>query len=543
MMRGVEWIDIFIDQFKLFLREYEKFMTIFCTRLICLSVLFVLAASASHADTAVDPEDVVNGRLTRPPNIVIFYVDDLGYGDVGSYGAVGVETPNIDHLAANGVRFTDAHSSAATCTPSRYSLLTGEHGFRREARILKGDAPLLIPVDKPTLPTMLKNAGYVTGVVGKWHLGLGDGSLDWNGQIKPGPLEVGFDYAFLMPATGDRVPTVYVEDHQVVNLDPADPIEVSYKEKVGNRPTGYENPELLRYKTDRQHGKTIINGVSRIGHMAGGESALWVDEEFPDVFSSKAAAFIRANRNKPFFLFHSFHDIHVPRLPHPRFRGKSTMGLRGDAIAQTDWIVGALVAVLEELGISDRTLLIFTSDNGPVLNDGYEDQAVELLGDHRPAGPLRGSKYSAYEAGTRVPTIVHWPGSVKPGISDALASQLDIYASIAAMLELELDENAATDSRDQLAVWLGQSDTGREYLVEESVGGLSLRHGKWKYIPAMEKPRRGTNTKGVEVGFFTQPQLYDLDTDLGERVNLAAENPELVRSLHSEFERIVEGTY
>ena len=203
MMRGVEWIDIFIDQFKLFLREYEKFMTIFCTRLICLSVLFVLAASASHADTAVDPEDVVNGRLTRPPNIVIFYVDDLGYGDVGSYGAVGVETPNIDHLAANGVRFTDAHSSAATCTPSRYSLLTGEHGFRREARILKGDAPLLIPVDKPTLPTMLKNAGYVTGVVGKWHLGLGDGSLDWNGQIKPGPLEVGFDYAFLMPATGE----------------------------------------------------------------------------------------------------------------------------------------------------------------------------------------------------------------------------------------------------------------------------------------------------------------------------------------------------
>jgi arylsulfatase A-like enzyme len=518
-------------------------MITFHFRLLCLSALVLQILSACHGSQPADSAVSVNEKNASLPNIVIFYVDDLGYGDVGSYGAVGVETPNIDRLAANGVRFTDAHSSAATCTPSRYSLLTGEHGFRRNAAILRGDAPLLIPVGKPTLPAMLKRAGYTTAVVGKWHLGLGDGELDWNGTIEPGPLEIGFDYAFLLPATGDRVPTVYVEDHKVVNLDPVDPITVSYKAKVGDRPTGYENPELLRFKADRQHSKTIVNGVSRIGHMAGGESALWVDEEFPDVFSARAAGFIRANRDRPFFLFHSFHDIHVPRLPHPRFKGMSTMGPRGDAIAQTDWIVGALIKELEALGIDDRTLLIFTSDNGPVLNDGYEDQAVELLGDHVPAGPLRGSKYSAYEAGTRVPTITYWPGTVLPGTSDALVSQIDIYASIARLVGLEPGDEEAGDSRDQLDVWLGHSKIGRDALVEESVGGLSLRHGSWKYIPPVDNPRPRTSTKGVEGGFAKVPQLYDLGADIGERLNLAGQQPEWVNSLHLRLEQIIADGY
>jgi len=510
-------------------------MSICQPRPLCLLALAIQALSACHAG-APDNADV-------PPNIVIFYVDDLGYADVGSYGAVGVETPNIDRLAASGLRFTDAHSSAATCTPSRYSLLTGEHGFRRDARILRGDAPLLIPVGKPTLPAMLKQAGYATAVVGKWHLGLGNGDLDWNGEISPGPLEIGFDYAFLLPATGDRVPTVYVEDHQVVNLDSADPIEVSYKGKVGDRPTGYENPELLRLGADRQHSNTIVNGVSRIGHMSGGESALWVDEEFPDVFSAKAAAFIRANKDRPFFLFHSFHDIHVPRLPNPRFKDKSTMGPRGDAIAQTDWIVGALVKELEKLGIDNRTLLIFMSDNGPVLNDGYEDQAMELVGDHKPAGPFRGSKYSAYEGGTRVPTITYWPGTIVPGTSDALVSQLDVYASVARLVGVNPRAHEATDSRDQLDVWLGYSDDGREYLIEESVGGQSLRYGGWKYIPPKENPGPGTATKGVEGGFATVPQLYDLSTNIGEQFNVAGEHPELVNTLQFELDRITAETY
>lgn len=483
---------------------------------------------------------------TSKPNLVIFYIDDLGYADVGSYGALGVQTPNIDQLAANGVRFTDAHSTAATCTPSRYSLLTGEHGFRVEADILEGDAPLLIRPGKSTIAAMLKRAGYVTGVVGKWHLGLGDGEMDWNGEIGPGPLDIGFDYSFLLPATGDRVPSVYVENRAVVDLETADPIEVSYAEKVGNRPTGYENPELLRFNADPQHSDTIINGVSRIGHMGGGESALWVDEDFPDVFTAKAIQFIRDNKDQPFFLFHSFHDIHVPRLPNPRFEGKSSMGPRGDAIAQMDWMVGEVIEELETLGIADNTLVIFTSDNGPVLDDGYSDQAVELIGEHKPSGPFRGGKYSAYEGGTRIPTVVYWPGNVAPATSDALLSQIDVYASMAALAGVQLDDDEAVDSRNHIDAWLGRTEKGRGIMLEESVGTLSLRKDNWKYI-APFSGEAGlewvADDKAIEGGFELQPQLYDLSRDLGERVNVAAEHPELVAEMQAEIERIVSNTY
>ena len=504
--------------------------------------MLALAACAPEANESGDSETAENGM----PNIVIFYVDDLGYGDVGSYGAIGIETPNIDRLAAGGVRFTDAHSTAATCTPSRYSLLTGEHGFRLEADILDGDAPLLIRPGTPTLPSMLRNAGYATGVVGKWHLGLGDGDIDWNGDISPGPLDIGFDYAFLLPATGDRVPTVYVENREVVDLDPGDPIAISYSGKVGARPTGYENPELLRFAADPQHSDTIVNGVSRIGHMGGGESALWVDEEFPDVFTAKAVQFIRQNQDQPFFLFRSFHDIHVPRLPHPRFEGASTMGPRGDAIAQVDWMVGEVVAELEALGIADNTLLIFTSDNGPVLDDGYTDQSVTLLGEHKPWGPFRGGKYSAYEAGTRVPTILYWPSSVRSVVSDALVSQVDLYASLAALLQQEVSDGEAIDSRNQLDAWLGRSETGREYLLEESVGTLSLRKGNWKYILPFDG-RDGlewvADDKDIEGGFVMAPQLFDLNSDIGEQINVADQHPELVSELDAEAKRIVTDTY
>jgi arylsulfatase A-like enzyme len=509
---------------------------------------FVAAVFSALGLGACDPEPEIAAE-SEPlgnPNIIVFYVDDLGYGDVGSYGATGVETPHIDRLAANGVRFTDAHSTAATCTPSRYSLLTGEHGFRLDADILDGDAPLLIRPGRPTIASMLKRAGYATGVVGKWHLGLGSGDLNWNGDISPGPLDIGFDYAFLLPATGDRVPAVYVENGSVIDLDPADPIAISYSGKVGDRPTGYENPELLRVAADPQHSDTIINGVSRIGHMGGGESALWVDEDFPDVFTARAVEFMRAHRDGPFFLFHSFHDIHVPRLPNPRFEGASTMGPRGDAIAQVDWMVGEIVAELESLGIADNTLLIFTSDNGPVLDDGYADESVTRLGDHLPSGPFRGGKYSAYEAGTRVPTIVYWPGSVETSVSDALVSQVDLYASLAALVDVDLANREALDSRDQLSAWLGRDATGREFLLEESVGTLSLRRGKWKYILPFDG-RGGlewvADDKDIEGGFVTAPQLYDLDSDPGEQVNLADQYPDLVAELHAEANLIAADTY
>jgi arylsulfatase A len=240
---------------------------------------------------------------TQKPNIILIYVDDLGYGDIGVNGAKGVKTPNIDYLANNGVNFSDAHCSASTCTPSRYSLLTGSHAFRSKAAILQGDAPLLIPPKKGNLASMLKKAGYTTGVVGKWHLGLGNGALDWNKDISPGPREIGFDYSFLIPATGDRVPCVFVENQKVVGLDPKDPIKVSYGERLEGYPIGTDHPELLKVDADLQHKNVIVNGVSRIGYMSGGQKALWTDEDFPFVLTNKATDFIEKNRTNPSFCF------------------------------------------------------------------------------------------------------------------------------------------------------------------------------------------------------------------------------------------------
>ncbi len=472
------------------------------------------------------------------PNIIVIYVDDLGYGDIGANGAKGVNTPVLDKMVAEGVNFTDAHCSAATCTPSRYSLLTGKYAFRDKAGILPGDAPLLIDPTKETMPKMLQRAGYATAVVGKWHLGLGRGKVNWNEEVTPGPREIGFDYSFLIPATGDRVPCVYMENQKVVGLNPENPISVSYKKPFEGISIGYEHPELLRQAADRQHSGSIINGISRIGYMKGGEEAHWVDEDFPYVLTEKAVNFIDGNKEKPFFLYFAFHDIHVPRIPHPDFIGKSEMGPRGDAIAQVDWCTGQIVAKLEELGLAENTLIIFSSDNGPVLDDGYADEAEDKLGDHDPAGGLRGGKYSAFEAGTRVPTITYWPGKVKPGVSGALLTQTDLYASFAELVGMELQEGEAPDSKGMLDAWLGKSEKGREVMLEESFT-LGIRKGNWKYI----EPQRGKSpgwikNKKIEGGFGNEDQLYNLTEDLGEQNNVAADHPEVVEEMKKLLEEI-----
>src|SRR4051812_43679902 len=254
----------------------------------------------------------------RKPNIVVILADDIGYGDFGCYGATLVSTPNIDRLAKQGRRFTEAHSPAATCTPTRYALLTGRYAFRHApgSRILPGDAPLSIRPGEPTLPALMKKGGYTTGVVGKWHLGLGgEGGPDWNGEIKPGPLDVGFDSCFILPATGDRVPCVYIEDRRVVGLDPKDPIRVSFGTKIGDEPTGKEHPELLKLKPTHGHDMTIVNGISRIGYMAGGKAARWVDEDMADTFTRQAVGVIEAKKGRPVFL--SFATPAIPTPPPP----------------------------------------------------------------------------------------------------------------------------------------------------------------------------------------------------------------------------------
>ena len=314
-----------------------------------------------------------------PPNVAIACADDLGYGDLSAYGA------------------------------TRFASTPGE----RAPSVLPGDARLIVEPRRTTLASVLKRAGYHTGVVGRWHLSLGDGRIDWNGDIRPGPGEIGFDESFLVPATGDRVPCVYVEKGRVVGLDPKDPIEVSYDHAVGDEPTGKAHPELLKMHPSHGHDMAIVNRIS---------------------------------------------------------------------------------------------------------------------------GPLRGGKYSAFEAGTRVPMIVRWPGRVKPGVSDALVGQVDLVASSAALTGQALARQDAPDSVDVLGALLGDSRTGRDSFVEQA-GALSLVSGRWKLISPHEgrKVNPETNT---ELGNDPQPQLYDLSVDLGERRNVTGEHPEVVRELTERLARI-----
>ena len=499
---------------------------------------FLLAAFVLSVGTAVSCQTTTN----KKPNIILIYTDDLGYGDVSSYGTSAIQTPNIDRLAKNGVRFTNAHATSATCTPSRFSLLTGKYAWRKEGTgIAPGDATLLIPVTTTTLPGMLQKAGYNTAVIGKWHLGLGDAKgIDWNEKIKPGPAEIGFNYSFLIPATGDRVPCVFVENQEVVNLDKNDPITVSYTGPVDpNAPTGKKNPELLKMHPSHGHDMTIVNGISRIGYMKGGNAALWKDEDFANILVQKATAYITQQKANPFFLYFSTHDIHVPRVAHERFAGKSGFGPRGDVLLQLDWTVGQIEEVLKKNGMLENTLIIFTSDNGQVIDDGYKDDAVEKLGNHKPNGIYRGGKYSAFEAGTRVPFIVSWKGKVKAGkVNDALFSQVDLYASLAALAGVKVEAGQAPDSKNYLPVLLNQSNKPREFLIEQSINStLSLLVGDWKYIEPSKGPKINKDTN-TELGNDPKPQLYNLATDPGETKNLAEVYPERVAEMKLKLDNI-----
>jgi arylsulfatase A-like enzyme len=471
---------------------------------------------------------LVVGRATAAdrPNVVVILADDIGYGDLSCYGATKVRTPNLDALAAAGMRFTDAHCAAAVCTPSRYALLTGEYAWRHPPaqNILSGIAPLAIPLDRLTVPKLFRHAGYATAAVGKWHLGLGDMAPDYNAKIKPGPREVGFDTSFIIPATGDRTPCVYVENGRVVNLDPADPIRVSYGHKVGTEPTGKDRPDLLtNQKPSLGHDGTIVNGISRIGFMTGGATARWKDEDMADELTRKVIAFLYANQDRPFFLYFATHDIHVPRCPHPRFRGKSEHGLRGDAIVELDWCVGEILASLDRLKLADKTLVIFTSDNGGVMDDGYHDGSGADTSGHKCNGALRGFKSGPYEGGTRIPMIARWPGKIPAGkISGELVSSVDFLATFASLTAQPLPNAVGPDSFDVSPALFALKPRRpcRETLTMQG-RGISVRKGTWKLIPAGSQ----------QGGKARPPELYDLATDLSESTNLAEKNPDKVQEL------------
>lgn len=474
------------------------------------------------------------------PNVIVILADDLGFGDVSFYGSKTISTPNIDSLARGGVCFNNGYASSATSTPSRYALMTGMYPWRDpDVKILPGDAPLIINPAMFTLPKMMQNAGYTTGAIGKWHLGMGNGNVNWNDTIRPGAHEIGFDYSCIIAATNDRVPTVYVEDGSVVGLDPNDPIYVDYDNNFEGEPTALDHPEMLKMKWAHGHNNSIVNGIPRIGYMKGGTAARWVDEDMADYFVGKVKTFLQENKDKPFFLYYGLHEPHVPRAPHQRFVGTTGMGPRGDAIAEADWCVGEVIKELERLGLLENTMIIFSSDNGPVLNDGYLDGAPELAGDHKPAGGLRGGKYSLFDGGTHIPLCIYWKGRIQPVVSDALVTQIDLLASIGDLVGAEYPDSL--DSRPVIATFLGQDFTDRPDLVLEAQGKLALRKGDYVMIPPYRGPQ--TNLTGNELGNLPDFGLFNLKEDPAQLNNLAATDTVRLNDMKKTFFERTKGFY
>lgn len=462
------------------------------------------------------------------PNIVLILADDLGFGDVGCYGATKVKTPNIDKLATGGRRFTDAHAASSVCTPSRYALLTGEYPFRRNLwRPVMNPSPLVVDVKKMTIASLLKSQGYATACFGKWHLGFGDHAKpDWNQDLKPGPLELGFDHYFGIPVVSSHPPFVWVNDHRVVGLDPRDPL------KYGGKPPTQDYPE-----------KMMAPG------MSGAKAAhdLYRDEELGTTLTEKSLAWMRTHAKEPFFLYFAT-PRHHPFTPGAKFKGSSGAGMYGDFIQEFDWMVGEMMRTLDDLGIRGNTLVILTSDNGGMLNQG--GQAAVKLG-HRLNGDLLGFKFDAWEGGHRVPFIAHWPGKIAPGsVCNQLICHVDFLASFAALLGVK---HSGTDSLNLLPAWLGEPDAHpRNELVvsPNQKSHLSLRQGDWFYIPARGGGGFSGNKVGehllggpaalkfsgevnsdVENGKFKvdapNEQLYNLATDPHQTKNIAREHHDI----------------
>lgn len=480
------------------------------------------------------------------PNVIVIMADDLGFGDLSCYGADSFETPEIDKLAAGGIRFTNGYCSASTCTPTRYSLLTGTYAFRTPGTgIAPPNSPAVIDPDLFTLPDVMKKAGYATAVVGKWHLGLGgDAGPDWNGELKPGPLELGFDSCFLLPTTNDRVPQVYVQNHRVLNLDPKDPLWVGKMKPSEDHPTGITHRSTLKMDWSHGHNSTIHNGISRIGFYTGGHAARFRDEDLADKWVEKSVEFIKANKSNPFFLFFSSHDIHVPRIPHERFQGVTDLGFRADSIVQFDWCVGEIIKAVKESGLINNTLIVICSDNGPVMDDGYKDFALEKLGDHRAAGPYTGGKYSVYEGGTRTPFITYWRGIVKPAVSDEVVCTIDLASSLAALTAQRLPKDACLDSMNIIRALLGKEGAkGRDHLVQQNNGNngtYALLEGDWKLHRYDRKTARNVVVEQKLANVKVPPyMLFNLKEDPTESKNVIAQHPQIAERMKEHLAEII----
>jgi arylsulfatase A-like enzyme len=436
------------------------------------------------------------------PNVIVILADDVGWGDAGCYGATKIKTPNLDRLAREGLRFTNGYASAAVCTPTRYSLLTGQYSWRRagvglDKGVANGDSPLLIPTTMATAPRLLQQAGYRTALIGKWHLGFGLTKPDYNQELRPGPLDVGFDEYFGIPATNDRVPTVYIRDRRVLGLEPSDPITISYSEG----------------EAQIQDLKAWAAGRNRIGWAKGGKSAWWKDTEIADTHTRECVQFLERNKDQKFFLLFTPHDVHAPAIPHPSFAGTSGLGSRADMLHELDWSVGEILGTLDRLSLSRNTLVIYSSDNGAYVND--EDG-------HRPTGPYRGKKSQLWEGGTRVPFIVRWPAQIQPGVSTDLVSTLDVPATICAAAGVALPKDALPDSFNLLPAMLGEKNALKRnrLIVMSGNGHLAIRSGDLKYIPDLAVADGWQGSARKAPGAPARPALFDVEKDPGETQNL-----------------------
>lgn len=343
-----------------------------------------------------------------------------------------------------------------------------------------------------TMPRMFNDNGYSTALIGKWHLGLGtpENPVDFNRPIKGSPVDIGFDYAYYFPATNDRVPCIYLENDRTVGIDSADPIDVSYHHKVGSEPTGRENPELLTIKPLWGHDATIVNGISRIGWMSGGHDARWDDADMAQHLLGKARDYIRAHKDEPFFMYYASNNAHEPRVPSKRFQGKSAAGIYGDVIEEFDYCVGGIVEELKDAGIYDNTIIIVTSDNAPMIKEGYDDGAYENIAGHDPYGNMHGEKYSLYEGGSRVPFIISWPSAITtPFEQTQRFGYLDLKSTFASMLGIELDTTGMADGADASELFFSATaPVYREYILTQNNGGdIAIRQGDWKLIPSLSE--------------------------------------------------------
>ncbi len=499
-----------------------------------LAVIIWIASTAFAIDGA--PVSVANA--SQRPNIVLILADDLGYGDVACYNPQSrIPTPNLDRLALNGMRFTDAHSPCTVCTPTRYSLMTGQMAFRvpNGGRVFTGaGGPSLIAPDRMTLPKMLHAQGYSTACVGKWHIGLTfydkDGkpihkdspeaveSINYSRRIDGGPLDCGFDQFFgtaCCPTTDWLY--AYIDGDRI----PVPPTRLLDKSNLPKHPYANDN---------------------RRGWHAPGFDLEEIDMKFLERSQQFLRQHVKETPDRPFFLYHATQAVHLPSFPGRNFKGKTQAGPHGDFIFEFDHIVGELMKTLDELGVADNTLLIVTSDNGPEVTS-----VVHMRHDHNhdPARPWRGVKRDNWEGGHRVPFIVRWPDKVAPNsTTKQITSLCDVFMTTAEILGVKVPDNTAEDSFSLLPVLMGKDrEPIRPYLLQQAFTGsrdLAIRRGKWKYLA--HKGSGGNNYESnLELKPFALPdmapiaagQLYNLQSDPGETTNLALKHPEVVIELEA----------